>query len=144
MHEHFFIAGELLARDIPLVSLAPRFVGKFQKGADVLAGIRDEDVDVGATPKALVLRRDKVELFRYEPTAKRTVETPVLIVYGLIGRYTMADLQTDRSLVRSLLGKDYARMIDHLETFDFPAALKIFKHYLAAHPELAEEATTWH
>ena len=80
-------------------------IGKFQKGADVLAGIRDEDVDVGATPKALVLRRDKVELFRYEPTAKRTVETPVLIVYGLIGRYTMADLQTDRSLVRSLLGK---------------------------------------
>ncbi|ASS60207.1 MULTISPECIES: class III poly(R)-hydroxyalkanoic acid synthase subunit PhaC [Rhizobium] len=80
-------------------------VGKFHKGADVLAGIRDEDVDVGATPKTLVMRRDKVELFRYEPTAKRIVETPVLIVYGLIGRYTIADLQPDRSLVRSLLAK---------------------------------------
>lgn len=50
----------------------------------------------------------------------------------------------NESQLRSLLGKDYALMIDHLETFDFPAALKIFKHYLAAHPELAEEATTWH
>ena len=27
----------------------------------------------------------------------------MLIVYGLIGRYTMADLQEDRSLVRNLL-----------------------------------------
>ncbi|KAB1083932.1 class III poly(R)-hydroxyalkanoic acid synthase subunit PhaC [Neorhizobium galegae] len=80
-------------------------VGKFFKGANVLASIRDEDVNVGATPKTLVMRRDKVELFRYEPTAERTVETPVLIVYGLIGRYTIADLQPDRSLVRSLLSE---------------------------------------
>ncbi|MBY5840984.1 class III poly(R)-hydroxyalkanoic acid synthase subunit PhaC [Rhizobium leguminosarum] len=80
-------------------------VGKFHKGANVLAGIRDEDVDVGATPKTLVMRRDKVGLFRYEPTAKRTVETPVLIVYSLVGRYTIADLQSDRSLVRSLLAE---------------------------------------
>ncbi|WP_457812195.1 class III poly(R)-hydroxyalkanoic acid synthase subunit PhaC [Sinorhizobium meliloti] len=78
-------------------------VGNFHKGANVLAGIRDEDVDVGATPKTLVMRRDKVTLFQYEQTAERTVETPVLIVYGLIGRYTIADLQSDRSLVRSLL-----------------------------------------
>ncbi|MFW8588954.1 hypothetical protein ACOJBM_41605 [Rhizobium beringeri] len=26
-------------------------VGKFQKGVDVLAGVRDEDVDVEAAPK---------------------------------------------------------------------------------------------
>ena len=30
--EHYFIANELLRRDVPVVSLAPRFVGKFQKG----------------------------------------------------------------------------------------------------------------
>ena len=65
----------------------------------------DEDVDVGATPKKLVMRRDKVELFRYEPLAPRKIETPVIIAYGLIGRYTMADLQPDRSLVRSLLSQ---------------------------------------
>lgn len=36
VHEHFFIASELLGRDIPVVSLAPRFVGKFQKGVDYM------------------------------------------------------------------------------------------------------------
>jgi polyhydroxyalkanoate synthase len=42
-------------------------------------------------------------LYRYRPLAEPKVRTPVLIVYGLIGRYTMADLQEDRSLVRNLL-----------------------------------------
>ena len=37
------------------------------------------------------------------PLAEQKVTTPVLIVYGLVGRYTMADLQEDRSLVRNLL-----------------------------------------
>jgi hypothetical protein len=36
VQEHFFIAAELRARDIPVVSLAPRFVGKFQKGVDYM------------------------------------------------------------------------------------------------------------
>jgi polyhydroxyalkanoate synthase len=80
-------------------------LAKMQKGVDVLSGIRDADVDVGSTPKTLIERRDKVELFRYEPLAEQRIATPVLIVYGLIGRYTMADLQPDRSLVRSLLNK---------------------------------------
>ncbi|HMA37197.1 MAG TPA: tagaturonate epimerase family protein [Chloroflexia bacterium] len=44
LHEHFFIARELLARAIPVVSLAPRFVGKFQKGVDYMG-----DVDAFAT-----------------------------------------------------------------------------------------------
>jgi polyhydroxyalkanoate synthase len=44
-------------------------------------------------------------LFRYEPLTEQKVRTPVLLAYGLIGRYTMADLQEDRSLVRSLLSR---------------------------------------
>jgi polyhydroxyalkanoate synthase subunit PhaC len=75
------------------------------KAGKLLSNIKDEDVDVGATPKKLVMRRDKVELFRYEPLAEQKVRTPVLLAYGLIGRYTMADLQEDRSLVRSLLSQ---------------------------------------
>ena len=76
---------------------------KLSKAADLLVKIKDEDVDVGATPKNLMMRRDRVELFRYEPLAPRKVDVPVLVAYGLIGRYTMADLQPDRSLIRSLL-----------------------------------------
>ena len=75
---------------------------KLLKAGKLLSAIKDEDVDVGATPKTLVMRRDKVELFRYTPLTEQKVRTPVLLAYGLIGRYTMADLQEDRSLVRSL------------------------------------------
>lgn len=39
IHEHYFIANELAARGVPLVSLAPRFVGKFQKGVDYMGDI---------------------------------------------------------------------------------------------------------
>jgi hypothetical protein len=39
IHEHYFIANELHERGIPLVSLAPRFVGKFQKGVDYMGNI---------------------------------------------------------------------------------------------------------
>jgi polyhydroxyalkanoate synthase subunit PhaC len=78
---------------------------KMSKAAEMLVKIKDEDVDVGATPKNLVMRRDKVELFRYEPLAPQSVKVPILVAYGLIGRYTMADLQPDRSLIRSLLAE---------------------------------------
>jgi poly[(R)-3-hydroxyalkanoate] polymerase subunit PhaC len=78
---------------------------KLIKAAQLFGQTKDEDVAIGTTPKHLVMRRDKVELFRYEPTAEATATTPVLLAYGLIGRYTMADLQPDRSLVRSLLSK---------------------------------------
>ena len=79
--------------------------GKLVKATQLFGQTRDEDVAIGTTPKHLVMRRDKVELFRYEPLAEATATTPVLVAYGLIGRYTMADLQPDRSLVRSLLSK---------------------------------------
>ena len=78
---------------------------KILKATQLIANTRDEDVNIGTTPKHLVMRRDKVELFHYEPMAQATARTPVLLAYGLIGRYTMADLQPDRSLVRSLLSK---------------------------------------
>lgn len=39
IHEHFLIANELLKRNIPIVSLAPRFVGKFQKGVDYMGDL---------------------------------------------------------------------------------------------------------
>jgi len=77
---------------------------KLARGAELLGRVRDADVAIATTPKDEVWRQDKVTLFRYRPLAAQSVRTPVLVVYGLIGRYTMADLQEDRSLVRNLLG----------------------------------------
>ncbi|MFL4991387.1 MAG: class III poly(R)-hydroxyalkanoic acid synthase subunit PhaC [Microvirga sp.] len=76
---------------------------KIASGTKLFEEIRDEHVEIATTPKDEVWRQDKITLYRYQPVTEPKVSTPVLIVYGLIGRYTMADLQEDRSLVRNLL-----------------------------------------
>lgn len=45
-HEHFFIANELTRCRIPIVSLAPRFVGKFQKGVDYIGDLDEFEGDL--------------------------------------------------------------------------------------------------
>ena len=52
-----------------------------------------------------MFRTDKVTLYRYRPLTEARFATPMLIVYSLIGRHTMTDLQEDRSLVRNLLNQ---------------------------------------
>jgi len=60
------------------------------------------DVDVGISPKQAVYREDKLTLFRYErPDTEPRI--PLLVVYALVNRPYMADLQPDRSLIRGLL-----------------------------------------
>lgn len=68
-----------------------------------LGKIRDSDVQIGTTPKDEVFRIDKTVLYRYRPTVEKPGSIPVLLTYALVGRYTMMDLQEDRSLVRNLL-----------------------------------------
>lgn len=67
--------------------------------------IRDDEVEIATAPKEAIMRIDRTRLYRYQPTAPRTVTTPLLIVYSLIGRYTMMDLQPDRSIIRNLLDR---------------------------------------
>ena len=76
---------------------------KMLTGGRLLAGLTDADVQIATTPKDLVWQQDKVSLFHYKPLAEKRVGIPVLLCYGLIGRWTMTDLQDDRSLVRNLL-----------------------------------------
>ncbi|WP_170386304.1 class III poly(R)-hydroxyalkanoic acid synthase subunit PhaC [Ruegeria atlantica] len=85
---------------------ASDFYVKLTRGAKTLAQVKEADVDVGATPKTPIHAQDKITLHHYDPLDGVKAKTgPVLIVYGLIGRYTMADLQEDRSLVRNLLAR---------------------------------------
>ena len=79
------------------------FNRKMLRGKDLLDKIKGSDVEIATTPKREVFRQDKMVLYHYEPLAKRTVEVPMLVVFGLVGRYTFIDLQEDRSLMRNLL-----------------------------------------
>lgn len=74
---------------------------KLLKAAETLTEI--EDVDVGTAPKDLVYQTDKVQLYHYRQEGKVTCKVPILMVYALVNRYYMLDLQPDRSIVRKLL-----------------------------------------
>ncbi len=76
---------------------------KMLTGGQLINRLRDADVEIATTPKDLVWSQDKVSLFHYRPLAEKRIGVPVLICYGLVGRWTMTDLQEDRSLVRNLL-----------------------------------------
>ena len=82
---------------------AKGFSERLAQGTKLFGEVKDEDVQIATTPKDEIWRQDKVTLYHYRPLAERKVQTPVLIAYGLVGRYTMVDLQEDRSLVRNLL-----------------------------------------
>lgn len=64
-----------------------------------------EEIESGVTPKETVYTEDKLTLYHFqapEPAKKRN-SVPILIVYALVNRPYMADLQENRSLVRGLL-----------------------------------------
>ncbi|HKC16382.1 MAG TPA: class III poly(R)-hydroxyalkanoic acid synthase subunit PhaC [Steroidobacteraceae bacterium] len=60
-------------------------------------------VSFGASEKDAVYREDKLTLYHYRPIAASANLPPVLIVYALVNRPYMMDLQPDRSLIRRLL-----------------------------------------
>ena len=85
------------------LSDAAQLGAKMLTGGQMLTRLRDADVEIATTPKDLVWTQDKVSLFHYRPLAEKRIGVPVLICYGLVGRWTMTDLQEDRSLVRNML-----------------------------------------
>ncbi|WP_152040428.1 class III poly(R)-hydroxyalkanoic acid synthase subunit PhaC [Salinigranum salinum] len=65
-------------------------------------------VEVGQTPSEVVYEENKLKLLRYDAEAagvepEETHDVPILIVYALINRPYILDLQPDRSVVRRLL-----------------------------------------
>lgn len=82
---------------------AAEFGTRMLTGGRLLHSMRDADVEIATTPKDLVWTQDKVSLFHYRPLTEKRIGIPVLFCYGLIGRWTMTDLQEDHSLVRNLL-----------------------------------------
>ena len=76
---------------------------KMARGQQMLQRIKDEHVEIATADKEVVFRQDKTTLYRYKPVTERTIAAPVLVAYGQVGRYTMTDLQEDRSMLRNLL-----------------------------------------
>lgn len=78
------------------------FSRKLGQGLKNLVNI--DEISTGATPTEVVYREDKMTLHRYlSPFGKPHNPIPLVIVYALVNRPYMADLQEDRSLVRGML-----------------------------------------
>ncbi|TAH45843.1 MAG: class III poly(R)-hydroxyalkanoic acid synthase subunit PhaC [Gammaproteobacteria bacterium] len=82
---------------------AQKFQKKLTAGMKVLGTL--DDVQFGVTPKEEIYREDKLVVYRFRGDRKPTAKTPTLIVYALVNRPYMVDLQEDKSLVRNLLAQ---------------------------------------
>jgi polyhydroxyalkanoate synthase len=69
-----------------------------QKASDVL--LQDLDTRIAQTPYDVVYEEDRVKLKHYQPTEAVKFKRPLLVVYALINRETMLDLQPGRSVVK--------------------------------------------
>ncbi|NTU79239.1 MAG: class III poly(R)-hydroxyalkanoic acid synthase subunit PhaC [Chloroflexales bacterium] len=78
---------------------------KLVQGMRTLGRLHQDDIQVGTTPKEPVYQEDKLVLYRYTPVVEQPFPIPLLIVYALVNRPSVADLQPDRSLVRNLLAQ---------------------------------------
>jgi len=74
-----------------------------RKASDVL--LDSLDTAIATTPYDVVYEEDRVKLKHYRPTTATQLKTPLLVVYALINRETMLDLQPGRSVVQSFLSQ---------------------------------------
>jgi polyhydroxyalkanoate synthase len=61
------------------------------------------EIEAGVSPRDPVYQEDKLVLYRYRPRVAEPHPVPLLIVYALVNRPYMMDLQEDRSMIRGLL-----------------------------------------
>jgi polyhydroxyalkanoate synthase len=78
---------------------------KLEKARSVLhtAG----DIEVGQTPCEILHETRAYRLLHYQQMVSKTDKTPILVVYALINKSYVLDLQPDKSWVRSLLSQGF-------------------------------------
>jgi polyhydroxyalkanoate synthase len=84
-----------------ILSEARGFNEKLAKGVGNLMDVGE--IPSGVTPKEVVYKEDKLVLYRYISDKPATNKIPLLIVYALVNRPYMTDLQENRSTIRGLL-----------------------------------------
>ncbi len=77
------------------------FNQKVMRGIDSIADVRE--IDVAPTPKEVVFQEDKLVLYHYTPRVENPCPVPIVIVYALVNRPYMVDIQEGRSMVENLL-----------------------------------------
>lgn len=92
------IAVDLILKNLAKGTEAAKTRAK--KASEVLLG--PLETDIATTPYEVVYQEDRVKLKHYKPE-KIEHKIPLLVVYALINRETMLDLQPGRSVVQSFM-----------------------------------------
>lgn len=80
-----------------------KFIHQVLQKIQTYSRLTEEKIQPGVTPKEVIYQEDKVTLYRFLPPVESTLNIPVLIVYALVNRPWIVDLQEGRSLVANLL-----------------------------------------
>src|SRR5918998_3255536 len=78
---------------------------KLEKARDILSTAGN--VGVGDTPHEVLIEKRAYRLLHYQQMVSKTARTPILVVYALINRSYVLDLQPDKSWIRSLLSQGF-------------------------------------
>ena len=78
---------------------------KFKYGMEIL--MKPPEFSVATTPSQIIYTEDKMKLIHYIPTVAKTHPVPILIVYALVNRYYILDLQPDKSVIKKLLEEGF-------------------------------------
>ena len=78
---------------------------KLQKARSTL--YTASNVEVGETPNEVLVETRSYRLLHYRQMVSKTAKTPILVVYALINRSYVLDLQHDKSWIRSLLSQGF-------------------------------------
>jgi polyhydroxyalkanoate synthase len=78
---------------------------KFKYGMEIF--LEPPEFSVGTTPSEVIFSEDKLRLIHYIPTVVNPHPVPILIVYALVNRYYILDLQPDKSVIKKLLDEGF-------------------------------------
>ncbi len=88
-------------KPVNVFSEMQEFNAKLAQGLKTLSEL--EDIEVGVSEKVPVYQEDNLVLYHFKSRTKKQNSVPLLIVYALVNRPYMADLQDGRSMVQGLL-----------------------------------------
>jgi polyhydroxyalkanoate synthase len=106
-------------------SISDQILEQVNTASDALRNLSEiHDVDIATTEKTTVWEDGKVKLYHFDRDEPAKTKTPVLVVYALVNRWEMMDLQPNRSFIRKLLSEG---MDIYLIDWGYPTKIDRYK-----------------
>ncbi len=87
---------------LPGLKELTEFSKRAATAAAMLGDIDSNEVDVAATPRTKIVEINGRTLYRIDVGEPMRVQTPILVLYAMVGTWQILDLQPDRSFLRGL------------------------------------------